>query len=244
MTASPASPHPPGLLTVSLVNDYEIIVQGLAAMLAPFADRVTVVELEVDGTPDRCADVALFDTFGGRRHTLERADQMVRERRARHVVLYTWDASAGFLSRARDIGVAGVVWKGRSATELVDALERVARGERCGLDDPFGNRERASASPLSWREQEILALVALGRSNREIADELFLSVDTVKTYLRRLYDKLGVHNRAQAAVVAVTHGIGDPGPCADQHRVTRTGDSAHVGTLGTAGADQMTVTGR
>lgn len=83
-------------ITVALVNDYEIIVRGLAAMLAPFSDRVTIVEITVGGEPERFADVALFDTFAGRRYAIERAHEMVRDGYVDHVLLYTWDAAAGF----------------------------------------------------------------------------------------------------------------------------------------------------
>ena len=60
------------------------------------------------------------------------------------------------------------------------------------------------------REQEVLALIAFGMSNAEIGKELFLSVDTVKTYVRRLYSKLGVSNRAQAALHAARHNVMPP----------------------------------
>jgi ATP/maltotriose-dependent transcriptional regulator MalT len=60
------------------------------------------------------------------------------------------------------------------------------------------------------REQEVLALIAFGMSNAEIGKELFLSVDTVKTYIRRLYGKLGVRNRAQAALHAAGHHVMPP----------------------------------
>ena len=60
---------------------------------------------------------------------------------------------------------------------------------------------------LSTREEEVLALIAQGMSNVEIGRELFLSVDTVKTYVRRLYSKLGVRNRAQAALRAEEHHV-------------------------------------
>ena len=73
-------------VTVGIVNDYEIVVRGVAAMLAPYDDRVRVVELVTDdesvGITDISADVALFDSFAGRRHTLTRAAEMVATGRA------------------------------------------------------------------------------------------------------------------------------------------------------------------
>ncbi len=195
--------------TVSIVNDYEIIVRGLAAMLEPYTERIRIVELEAGGEPEANADVALFDTFAGRRHSLERAEKMVLGQTVRHVVLYTWDAPCEFLEDAARIGVAGVVLKSRGAAELVDALERVTRGERVGLDGVSRGREKRS-DELSMREREVLALVALGMSNREVASELYLSVDTVKTYVRRLYSKLGVSNRTQAALKAAGYEVQPP----------------------------------
>lgn len=200
--------HP---IRVALVNDYDVILQGLHAMLAPFSDRVVVVEHEVGGTPDVTADVALFDTFAGRRDTLERAAAMVTDAVVDHVVLYTWDASPEFLDLARASGVSGVVMKSATARTLVELLERIVRGERVGLEC-VGPPDRSAASEaLSLREQEVLALIALGYSNPQIARELFLSVDTVKTYVRRVFTKLGVNNRTNAALLAADYDLGPPG---------------------------------
>ncbi len=93
--------------TVSIVNDYEIIVRGLAAMLEPYTERIRIVELDAGREPEVNADVALFDTFAGRRHSLERAEKMVLGQTVRHVVLYTWDAPWEFLEDASRIGVVG-----------------------------------------------------------------------------------------------------------------------------------------
>jgi DNA-binding NarL/FixJ family response regulator len=197
-------------ITVALVNDYEIIVQGLAAMLSPFSDRVRVVEMKVGTQPEGRADVALFDTFAGRRHAVDRAREMVQDGHVDHVLLYTWDAAPEFLALADDAGVSGVALKSQEGGELVDVIERVAAGERIGLDNVHRARHARAPDALSNREQEVLALIALGMSNVEIGRELFLSVDTIKTYVRRLYAKLGVRNRAQAALRAAGHNVMPP----------------------------------
>jgi len=197
-------------LKVALVNDYEIIVHGLAAMLAPFSDRVEIVEIDVGSEPKRHVDVALFDTFASRRHSIDRARQMVQEGLVDHVLLYTWDAAAEFLALADEAGVSGVVLKSQTGESLVDVIERVARGERIGFENIHRGRQSWDHSALSVREQEVLALIAYGMSNAEIGKELFLSVDTVKTYVRRLYSKLGVRNRAQAALQAARHNVLPP----------------------------------
>jgi DNA-binding NarL/FixJ family response regulator len=197
---------PSRAISVAVINDYEIVVRGLAAMLAPFQHRVRLVDLDAGGNPSAPADVALFDTFAGRRHTLARAAEMVRTGQVDHVVLYTWDAAPEFVRAAREIGVSGVVLKTRSADALVESLERVAAGEKVGFGaDLLGDRAAPRTVELSDRESEVLALIATGLTNAQIAEELYLSIETVKTYVKRLYAKLDVHNRAQAAVAASSH---------------------------------------
>lgn len=195
----------PRTVTVAIINDYEVVVRGVAAMLAPYEDRVRVVALETETIPSTPTDVALFDTFAGRRHTLSRAAGMVASGRVGHVVLYTWDAAPDFLRAAEQIGISGVVLKTRSAEGLVDAVLRVASGQKVGFDHVGANGVPTRAPELSDREAEVLALIAKGLTNGQIADELYLSIETVKTYVKRLYAKLDVHNRAQAAVAASNH---------------------------------------
>ena len=203
-----------GRIRVALVNDYELVLRGLHAMLQPFRNRVLVVEHEVGGSPEVRADVALFDTFAARRDALARAKKMLDENVVEHVVLYTWDAPEEFLLQAEAIGVDAVITKSTSAAELVRSLERVVAGERVGLETVVkGERSRHNGAELTVREQEVLALLALGLSNAEIAHELFLSVDTIKTHVRRVFTKLGVNNRTQAAMRAVdpSGGLGRAG---------------------------------
>jgi len=184
-------------IKVALVNDYEIILRGLHSMLEPFSDRIEVVEHETLGTPDEHADVALFDTFASRRDALERARAMIAEGKCKHVVLYTFDAAEEFLTIARDIGVSGVVLKSATGDVLATAIERVVAGERVGLDDVVRATRSRTSKDLSPREQEVLALLALGRTN----------ADTVKTYVRRVFAKLGVNNRTQAAMHAAERSL-------------------------------------
>lgn len=198
-------------IRVAIVNDYEVIVRGLAAMLDQYSDRVEIVELEAGGLPRVPCDVALFDTFAGRRHALARATEMVDAGTAKHVVLYTWDAAPAYSDDAARAGVSGVVLKTRSAETLVDSIERIAGGERVGFDGAAGtNGATRTMIELSARESEVLALIALGLTNAAMGEELYLSTETVKTYVKRLYSKLGVHNRAQAAVIAGEYRLTSP----------------------------------
>ena len=191
-------------ISVAVLNDYEIVVRGLRSMLEPFAPHIAVVEVEAGDNLSSPVDVALFDTFAGRRNTVLRASDMVHSGLATYVVLYTWDATPEMLEAARRFGVAGVVLKSRSADAIVDALDRIVIGELVGFNGPARDTRPFE---LSDRESEVLALIAKGATNGVIAHELYLSVETIKTYVKRLYAKLGVHNRAQAAVTASEHGL-------------------------------------
>ncbi len=194
-------------IRVTLVNDYEIIVQGLRRMLEPFSDRIEIVETQVGGVPDLPTDIALFDTFAGRRYALQRVRLMARDRSIGKVVLYTWDAPPAFRDDILRHEIDGVILKAVTGEALVESLERIHAGESLGLD---GFSESPVSAALSEREQEVLALIALGMSNRQIAHELYLSVDTIKTHVRSVFGKLGVANRTQAALAAGDVGVGRP----------------------------------
>ena len=194
-------------IRVTLVNDYEIIVQGLRRMLEPFSSRIEVVETQVGGVPDAPTDIALFDTFAGRRYSLQRVRMMAQDRSIGKVVLYTWDAPPAFRDDIGRHAIDGVILKAVTGEALVESLERIFAGESVGLDELT---ESPTAAALSEREQEVLALMALGLSNRQIAHELYLSVDTIKTHVRSVFSKLGVSNRTQAALVAADLGVGPP----------------------------------
>lgn len=205
MTDSPRRDAVAPAVSVAVLNDYEVVVRGVAAMLAPFGRVVRVIEMEPGVGPATSPDVALFDSFAGRRHTLARAADMVSSGRTKHVILYTWDAAPGFVRAAEQSGISGIVLKTRSAESLVDAIVKVAAGERVGFDGGVDARPDPRRVELSDRESEVLALIASGLTNAQIAHELYLSIETVKTYVKRLYAKLDVHNRAQAAVAASEH---------------------------------------
>jgi len=194
-------------IRVTLVNDYEIIVQGLRRMLEPLSDRIEIVETQVGGVPDLPTDIALFDTFAGRRYALQRVRLMARDGSIGKVVLYTWDAPPAFRDDILRHEIDGVILKAVTGEALVESLERIHAGESLGLD---GFSESPVSAALSEREQEVLALIALGMSNRQIAHELYLSVDTIKTHVRSVFGKLGVANRTQAALAAGDVGVGRP----------------------------------
>jgi DNA-binding NarL/FixJ family response regulator len=124
------------------------------------------------------------------------------------------------LSGVLRAGAAGFVLKDSSAEELIRAVHAVARGDSY-LDPAVTSRVlstyRKAANPsrpvvteLTGRELDVLTLIGRGRSNAEIADELFISGVTVKSHIGRIFDKLGLRDRAAAIVYAYDHGIVSP----------------------------------
>jgi NarL family two-component system response regulator LiaR len=189
---------------VALVNDYEIVLEGLAATLARYTDRVQVVRLTTESGVDADVDVILYDTFG-RLPNGEKLHDVVGSTKAK-VIVYTWSSYpvGTFLAE----GAAACVHKGVAAKELVEVIVAVHEGRDAQRHD----QDEAESWPgrehgLSARESEVLIFVADGLSNQEIAARMFLSINSVKTYIRTSYRKLGVTRRAQAVRWAIEHGL-------------------------------------
>ncbi|MGZ8738479.1 MAG: response regulator transcription factor [Nocardioides sp.] len=196
---------------VALSNDYEIALRGVQAMLDEHADRVRVVELTTALEMAADVDVILFDTFGRLPRSDEKLREMVEINNAK-VVVYSWTAYP--VADARANGAAGYIHKGLSAAELADAIVAIHEGRSWESRDPgLGDDEDTMPSwpgqehDLSPRESEMLTFIARGLSNQEIADSAYLSINTVKTYIRTAYRKVGASSRAQAVGWALRNGF-------------------------------------
>ena len=198
----------PGPVRVALVDDHAIVVRGLAAMLADHAERVEVVELDSLRDPPDDVDVVLKDAFG----MVDDLREFVAHTKA-PVVVFAFATDPAAVRQALDVGVAGYVFKGVSDETLVAALERVRRGERVvELDADAAPDQVAGDWPgrrhgLSDREAEILTLICRGMSNNQIAQHLYLSINSVKTYIRTAYRKIGAESRSQAVIWGLRHGF-------------------------------------
>jgi DNA-binding NarL/FixJ family response regulator len=123
-------------------------------------------------------------------------------------------------ARAVEAGAAGVLHKSADVDEIMDATRRLAAGEplispeelvemlRLAGESREEEREaRASIEQLTPREMQVLKALAEGLSNREIAERLYMSVDTERTHMMNILNKLGVHSRLQALLFAARHGL-------------------------------------
>lgn len=200
-------------ITLALVDDYDIVVIGVAHMFDQYADRIEVVELDVRTPLKQAVDIALYDSFGQGEADLGDLDRLVASPKADKVVVYTWSFAPALVESALSKGAAGYLSKTLTARELVEALEAIHRGERVVSPAPPKNRLSTGLDwpgrneGLSERESEILALITQGKSNAEIADLTHLSINSIKTYIRSTYRKIGATSRVEAVLWGVEHGF-------------------------------------
>jgi two-component system, NarL family, response regulator LiaR len=197
-------------LRVAIVNDYEVIVAGVRAVLAPHGRQVDVVELDVEQNPVHRVDVALFDTYGQPGLGIPRVRSLVHSDRVAAVAVYTWALSQASRQAALQAGARGLIAKAVPAQTLVESLWAVAGGQVVdtgGFRGVMQGPWPGSQWGLTARESETLALLAIGMANRSIAEALFVSENTVRTHLKAVFRKLSVTSRSQA----VARALSDPG---------------------------------
>ena len=161
-------------------------------------------------------DIVLMDVRMPDMDGLEATRKIKEERPRTAVIMVTMHDNPAYLREAVRAGAAGYLLKDVSKDELLDAIRQVATGgafiESQMLKGMLSEMKPGAATPsaarnLTKREREILALVAEGLSNREIADKLVLSPETVKSHVAAILEKLNVSDRTQAAIYAVRNGL-------------------------------------
>lgn len=210
-------------IRIMIVDDHEVVRVGLRALLERRPDFRVVAEAgsaeeAVQKALDHRPDVVVMDIRLPRGNGIEATRRIVEALPETRVIMLTSYAEDKLLLEAIEAGASGYVLKQIGSDELVTAIERVARGE--ALIDPSmtpkllrhvrAARRSAMASAfkdLTEQELRVLALIAEGKTNREIARALLLSEGTVRNYVSSILSKLGLSNRAEAAAYAVEHNI-------------------------------------
>src|SRR4029078_4410187 len=143
---------------------------------------------------------------------------VAREQLPTRVLIVSAFTDSGVVYRALEIGAAGFVSKEARREQIADAVLACPMGEKvvppdvaAGLVSEIRLRKQIDAPALTPREQEILHLIAAGKSLPQIAKELYLGLTTVKTHVQHLYEKLGVSDRAAAAASAMRRGLIEEG---------------------------------
>lgn len=205
-------------IRVLTVDDHEIVRQGMAFLLLPFED-IDVVGSAGNGSEalamckELKPDVVLMDMVMPEMDG-PTVTQAIRKRFPNvQVLVLTSFHDQAKVARAMQAGAIGYLLKGVSIDELADGIRSAYAGKPVMAPEAMQAIVRASqagqavADDLSERELEVLALLVQGKTNREIAEELLISLPTVKTHLRNIYGKLGAANRAEAASLAIRHGL-------------------------------------
>ncbi|WP_122817919.1 response regulator transcription factor [Nocardioides pantholopis] len=197
-------------LRLAIVDDYAVVVAGVAAFLAD--EGIDVVETGASTPVLSDVDVVLYDTFAQVQGTGIDLEDFVRDSGAM-VVVYSWNLDLRLIEQVIAAGARGYLSKVLSGPQIVAALERVVRGEIVILP---GDEESSVGGEGDWpgrsaglspREAEVLALITQGLSNQEIAARVFLSLNTVKTYIRTAYQKIGATRRSQAVLWGMQNGF-------------------------------------
>lgn len=215
MQTSTAQRHPcrPGVATVgtTIMASPDLVVAGLTEILAgPAARRFRLL----DATSTQEPDIVLYcvtsaeagDLHDMRLHTLLRSSRST-------VIATYWDDDSPAVAAALRCGAHGAVSMKLSKEKLCDALEDVW-GTVTGVRTVSGSGEVCDQGVercgLSTRELEVLGLVGEGLTNQDIAERMVVSINTVKTYVRAAYRKIGVERRSQAVLWAAQNSVTTP----------------------------------
>lgn len=210
-------------LKVLVADDHNLFRQGLISLMRTRPDLVQVLgEAETGAEALSMAlqhkpDVVLLDIYMPHGDGLQTASALRQKLPDIAIIMLTASELDDHVYRAVQLGAAGYLLKSLDAGELFDVLEGVARGEvaltramAARLLRELGRPDTANNSAqeaLTEREIDVLRLVAHGASNPQIAEELHITVNTVKVHLRNILSKLQLDNRTQAAAYAVQSGL-------------------------------------
>lgn len=209
---------------ILLADDHAILRAGLRLML----HNVPLLEVIAEATTGRQAvelaeslqpDLVLMDITMPEMNGIEAATEIRRRSPRVRVIMLTMHETEEMLFRAIQAGASGYVLKKAADNELLEAIEQVMRGEtflrpemtRQVIQDYLtrvdAGEEANSFEELTEREREVLKLLAEGLTNKQVADELVLSIRTVETHRARILDKLGLKGRAALVSFARRHGL-------------------------------------
>lgn len=207
------------LVRVVVGDDHPLFREGVVRALTA-SGQITVVAEAENGTGalelirEHRPDVALVDYRMPELDGTQVAAAVRRDELPTRVLLLSAHDDAAIVYRALEEGAAGFLSKESTRTELVGAVLDCARGRdvvaaslTAGLTGEIRKRAQPAGPSLSTREREVLRMIAAGQTVPAIARALFLAPSTVKTHVQRLYEKLGVGDRAAAVAEAMRRGL-------------------------------------
>jgi DNA-binding NarL/FixJ family response regulator len=210
-------------IRVLIVDDHAILREGVRALLALQAD-IEVVGEASNGTEAIAAtgrldpDVVLMDIAMPGLGGIEAALEMRKQGRRAKILILSQYEDREYVRRLLQAGVSGYVLKKSAGAELANAIRAVNRGglvldpevARTAMEEGGAAAPGAASDPydaLTDREKQVLKLVAEGRSNKEVAEVLGISVKTAMSHREHVMEKLGVHNRTELVRFAIKKGV-------------------------------------
>ena len=204
-------------LRILIAEDHTLVSQGLEVMLSMAEDIELVAVVDtgdkaVETATSQNVDVVLMDVnLGQSLNGLEATRRIKESSPETKVLVLTMFTDPGTVAEAVKAGADGYLSKGSSGENVVRAIRDVAEG-RSVLDPNvtegiFGRISGGGAKALSDRELTVLQELSHGRSTREVAENIHVSEETVKTYLKQIFRKLGVHDRTEAVAEAFRRGL-------------------------------------
>jgi two-component system, NarL family, response regulator NreC len=208
---------------VLIVDDHAVVRSGLKLLLAAEDDIEVVAEAgdareAVFEVRAQKPDIVLLDVAMPGRSGIDAIPDLINEHPETKILILSMQDDAAYVREAFAAGASGYVLKEAADVELVAAVREIADGGRYVHPElgarliaaDAAERARQEQDPLSEREHEILRLLALGHTNQEIAETLYLSVRTVETHRAHIMQKLRISTRAELVRYALEHGLLEP----------------------------------
>jgi DNA-binding NarL/FixJ family response regulator len=218
-------------IRIVLADDHPIVRDGLKKLLQLEDDFEVVGEASdgrevIEKVQELDPDVLLLDLRMPNLDGLSALQAVQQTNKRTRVIVLTASEDKNEFVQAMKLGCSGIVLKQTAPDLIVKSIRKVYGGEiwldshttaavmrqfSTGLESSGGGAKGRERSPLSTREREIVALVAQGYKNKEMAEKMFISEQTVKNHLHNIFDKLGVSDRLELALYAIHKGLHLPG---------------------------------
>ena len=210
------------MIRMIIADDHELIRAGLCRLMETEPDIQVLGQAGTGrGAVDLCRelrpDVALLDFAMPDMDGIEATRQIITEKLGARALILTMHDNEEYAIRLIQAGASGFIVKGTSPDELITAIRRVADGKTYITPSileamTFRSFQDGAENPLallSDRELQVLIRLARGQVNKEISEELCISVSTVETYRKRIFDKLGLRNLSDITRFAIRYGLID-----------------------------------
>jgi DNA-binding NarL/FixJ family response regulator len=216
------------MISVAMIEDHQILVDSLSLMLRyesdiDFLGSASSVSNGHNLIKETTPDVLLLDVGLPDGNGLDLIPEVNEVSPETNIVVLTSLSDEATLMRVIDSGISGFVSKNSELSELMSTIRKAADGEivmptsllvgllmRLPRDKAAAYQEEKGWERLTMREQEVLELLASGKSGSEIAEDLHIAPLTVRTHIRNLMSKLGVHSRLEAVTFGMKNGLIDP----------------------------------